>query len=101
MQSDQYLRNVEDVCEIFKCSQSTVWRWVANGTFPQPIKIGGTSRWTQAALTGVIVAAQKGQTTPRQEAKRNALRGTKFSRRKKTDAGGKPLSEKFSEKFSK
>lgn len=58
MQSDQSLYTVQNVCDIFKCGQSTIWRWVASGTFPKPLKIGGTSRWTHAAVAETISKAE-------------------------------------------
>jgi predicted DNA-binding transcriptional regulator AlpA len=58
MPYDQSLYDIDDVCATFKCSASTIWRWIAAGTFPAPIKIGGISRWTHAAISGVISAAE-------------------------------------------
>lgn len=59
MPYDQTLHDIDDVCDVFKCSASTIWRWVAAGRFPAPIKIGGISRWTHAAISGVISAAER------------------------------------------
>lgn len=33
------------LAEIFDVNRSTIWRWAANGTIPQPHRIGGVSRW--------------------------------------------------------
>ena len=39
------------------CSKSTLWRCVADGTIPRPLKIGGMSRWLQSELKTVIEQA--------------------------------------------
>ena len=61
MQDDQCLYKIEEVSEKFKCAPSTIWRWIALGDFPKPLKIGGTSRCTSSAISGVIEAAQRNQ----------------------------------------
>ena len=58
MLMDQSLYTIEDVCNFFKCSKSTVWRWVALGSFPKPLKFGGTSRWTNSAVSEFIRASE-------------------------------------------
>jgi len=101
MQNDQSLCTIEEVCNTFKCSKSTVWRWVSSGTLPKPLKIGGTSRWATEALSLVIKKAQVQQMNPAPEPKRNALRSPKLSRRKKAETGGQPQSGKISRNFPK
>ena len=39
------------------CSKSTLWRRVADGTIPRPVKVGGMSRWLQSEIKGVIEQA--------------------------------------------
>ena len=39
-------------------SVPTFWRWVANGTLPKPVKLGGMSRWPQSELLAVIDRAK-------------------------------------------
>ena len=39
------------------CSKSTLWRRVADGTVPRPVKIGGMSRWLQSEIKAVIEQA--------------------------------------------
>lgn len=40
-----FLKDIE-VAIRYNISRSTIWRWVKNGQFPQPIKIGeGSTRW--------------------------------------------------------
>jgi len=58
MSMDQSLHTINDVCNVFQCSKSTVWRWVAAGSFPKPLKFGGTSRWTDSSLKQAIHAAE-------------------------------------------
>lgn len=46
----------KEVCDIFKISQPTLVRWVANGQFPPPRKIWSASdnRWTRDDLNKVL-----------------------------------------------
>lgn len=41
----RYYRDV-DMARALGCSRSTIWRWVANGVIPRPLKIGGLARFT-------------------------------------------------------
>jgi len=34
----------------YSVSRSTIWRWVREGQFPQPIKLGGSTRWAEVAV---------------------------------------------------
>lgn len=36
---------IEDIAKLFSCGIRTVWRRVADGTLPRPIKLGGSTRW--------------------------------------------------------
>jgi predicted DNA-binding transcriptional regulator AlpA len=38
-QMDERLLRLKQVVEVTKLSKSTIWRWVKDGMFPQPIKI--------------------------------------------------------------
>jgi predicted DNA-binding transcriptional regulator AlpA len=58
MPLDQSLHTIEDVCDVFKCSKSTVWRWAAAGSFPKPVKINGIARWTDESIREFIRTAQ-------------------------------------------
>ena len=42
---DQYL-TVGDVAKMMRCSIPTIYRWVAKGDFPRPMRFGGSSRWS-------------------------------------------------------
>jgi len=57
------LLTVREGSRILGCSVPTFWRWVANGTLPKAVKLGGMSRWPQSELLVVIENAK---------AKRNA-----------------------------
>lgn len=48
----------KEVCSQLSCARSTLWRWVAEGTIPRPLKIGGTSRWRQSTVTRVVDEAE-------------------------------------------
>ena len=37
--------SVRKVAERYDVDVSTPWRWVAQGKFPAPVKIGGLTRW--------------------------------------------------------
>ena len=39
-------------------SVPTFWRWVANGTLPKAVKLGGMSRWPRSELLAVIEQAK-------------------------------------------
>lgn len=47
-----------EVATQLDCGRSTVWRWSADGVLPQPIKIGGISRWRQSWISKVIADAE-------------------------------------------
>ncbi len=32
------------------CSKSTLWRWIREGIFPQPIKFGRFNKWYQSDI---------------------------------------------------
>ena len=46
----EYLK-IEEVAARYKLTERTIYRHVAAGLFPKPIKLGGASRWSLAALT--------------------------------------------------
>ncbi len=39
-------------------SVPTFWRWVANGTLPKAVKLGGMRRWPRSELLAVIERAK-------------------------------------------
>ena len=48
-QPRKYL-SVHSVAARYGCHPCSVWRWVAKGKFPQPVKIGGITRWLEAEV---------------------------------------------------
>lgn len=47
-----------DGAAMMGASVSTFWRRVADGTIPQPIKIGAMSRWRRSEIEAVIARAE-------------------------------------------
>lgn len=54
---DQLL-NVKETARHLGCSVATVWRRVADGTLPKPIKIGGMTRWSMSEIAKAIEEAK-------------------------------------------
>ncbi len=50
-----------EVAEMMSVSRNTVWRWVSSiEKFPQPVKIGGATRWRKADLDKYIADLKTG-----------------------------------------
>ena len=49
--------SVRQVAGILGCHSATVWRHVANGTLPKPIRIGGLTRWSASEIEAAIERA--------------------------------------------
>jgi predicted DNA-binding transcriptional regulator AlpA len=50
-----------EVAEMMSVSRNTVWRWVGSiDKFPQPVKIGGATRWRKADLDKYIADLKTG-----------------------------------------
>lgn len=47
---------------LLRVSIPTYWRWVAHGTLPKAVKLGGMSRWPQSELLAVIERAKADRT---------------------------------------
>eukprot|EP00581_Thalassiosira_minuscula_P036337 CAMPEP_0184474144 /NCGR_PEP_ID=MMETSP0740-20130409/131693_1 /TAXON_ID=385413 /ORGANISM="Thalassiosira miniscula, Strain CCMP1093" /LENGTH=66 /DNA_ID=CAMNT_0026851287 /DNA_START=96 /DNA_END=296 /DNA_ORIENTATION=- len=52
------LVSVRDIAAVLGCSAPTVWRRVADGSIPQPVKIGGMTRWSKAEIDAFIAQAK-------------------------------------------
>ncbi len=64
MTASNELPDVRALAVQFNCNPSTIWRKVANGTFPKPIKFGpGMTRWSGAEIAAMIEAklAERGK----------------------------------------
>lgn len=47
--------NIETVTGLFSVSPATVWRWISEGAFPAPVRIGSnTTRWNAGKLRAYI-----------------------------------------------
>lgn len=40
-ENQDYLINIRDMCALLNRDRRTLWFWVKNGKFPQPLKING------------------------------------------------------------
>jgi len=47
----------QGVAALLDMSRASVWRRVNDQTLPQPIRIGGLTRWSRAEIEAVIEAA--------------------------------------------
>ena len=52
------LVSVKDTAAAYGCSVATVWRRVADKTIPQPVKIGGMTRWSLSEISDAIEEAK-------------------------------------------
>ncbi|MEL7178489.1 MAG: helix-turn-helix domain-containing protein [Pseudomonadota bacterium] len=57
--SQDRLVSVRDTAAMLGCSVATVWRKVSEGSFPQPMKIGGMTRWSETELLSFIDDAKQ------------------------------------------
>ncbi len=55
--TDPLLTAREAAAEL-QISIPTWWRWVALGTLPKPVKLGGMSRWPRSEVLAVIENAK-------------------------------------------
>ena len=46
-----------EAAAILGCSRTTVWRRVADGTLPKPVKLGGLSRFVLAEINATVESA--------------------------------------------
>jgi len=60
---DPLLTAREGAAEL-QISEPTWWRWVANGTLPKPVKLGGMSRWPQSEIVAVVERAKAQRNRP-------------------------------------
>ncbi|MBU2937527.1 MULTISPECIES: helix-turn-helix transcriptional regulator [Pacificibacter] len=82
MYNDIQLLNVSDVSKILNCGVSTIWRWVSDGKFPAPTKIGGCTRWKASDVLNFIDKPNQEtskNTQPKAPSKKRRLRRTKLS----------------------
>ena len=46
-----------DASDLLGLSRATLWRRVSDGTLPQPVRIGGATRWRRDELIAAVEAA--------------------------------------------
>ena len=73
------LLTVREVAKTFSVADSSVWRWVNERVLPEPIKIGGRTRWVEDEILTVI---------ERQRAVRRKPAATKKRYRVRLNEGG-------------
>jgi len=59
-ESPKGLLRERQVLELIPISRATLWRWVAGGRFPRPVKLGAITAWPADAVAAFIQDA-KGQ----------------------------------------
>ena len=52
------LLDVKALAALFQASPATIWRRVNDGTLPQPVRIGGMTRWARDEIDTVIDSAK-------------------------------------------
>jgi len=63
------LLSISSVAARLDVSSKTVRRWIASGTFPQPITLpGGHQRWTEISIEVWIQNAATEKPVPKQDA---------------------------------
>lgn len=55
--ADDLIKDVEGA-RILGCSRATWWRRVADGTIPQPVRIGGMTRWPMSEINALVDRAK-------------------------------------------
>jgi predicted DNA-binding transcriptional regulator AlpA len=54
----KFLLSAQETATMLGMSVATVWRRTSDGTLPQPVRIGGVTRWVRDEVVEVISAAQ-------------------------------------------
>lgn len=57
MQIVDPLLKAREVCTMLQVSPASLYRRVADGTLPKPVKLGGLSRWPQSEIVAAVQAA--------------------------------------------
>jgi excisionase family DNA binding protein len=57
-ETQQLLLRVQEVAAMLGIGRSSVWAKVKNGRLPEPIKIGGSTRWRLADLQPLVQATE-------------------------------------------
>ena len=62
-ETEKILVPASEAAALLSMGKSTFWREVAKGTVPQPIKLGGLTRWRVADLQRSVLPASSPTTT--------------------------------------
>ncbi len=54
MPDEKALLSVKEVSDILNISTTTIWRHVQAKSFPQPVKIGRSTRWRRADIEAIF-----------------------------------------------
>ncbi len=54
LQPKDSLVNIKTVCATLCRSRASIYRDIQRGDFPEPIKLGGSSRWRMSDLNKII-----------------------------------------------
>ena len=49
------------LAERYSISRSTVWRWLARGMLPEPVRIGGVTRWRLSKIEELDAQREPGE----------------------------------------
>lgn len=60
------LLKASEVAKMLNISVTSIYRRMADGTIPRPIKLGTLSRWSQADILSAMAAAKERRVEPRQ-----------------------------------
>lgn len=58
MKSIKILLTDKQVASRFGVARSSIWRWAKQGVLPEPIEVGGRTRWVEAEINAVIERAK-------------------------------------------
>jgi len=56
--AEPQLLTARDVSALLNIGVSSVWRKVKDGKLPQPIRIGGSTRWRRADIEALYATAE-------------------------------------------
>ena len=56
---DLSLLRADDVSGLLQIGRRTLWRWVADGRFPPPMKVNGRTRWLRSRVEAYLAERQQ------------------------------------------
>lgn len=57
--NQDYLINIKDMCELLNRDRRTLWSWVREGKFPDPVRVNGhTLGWRASVYRSWLESAQ-------------------------------------------